>query len=100
MKISIVSTKVFTYINWERSFRAFRMKFKQQQIVSEGTLQRIMRGAEEPWRRCDMEQCIEIMERARRLAPADKRILLNLGICHLKAHSYEAAVECFEKAIQ
>lgn len=76
------------------------MKFKQQRLVSDGTLQRIMKGAEEPWRRCDMEQCIEIMERARRLAPADSRILLNLGTCHLKARNYETAEQCFEKAIQ
>lgn len=80
--------------------RFSKMKLKRQELVSEGSLQRLVKSAQEPLRRCDYDQAIEIVERARRLAPGDCRLLLDLGSVHLKAHNFEAAEQCFEKAIQ
>ena len=68
--------------------------------MAEGDLQRILESAQESWRRFDFQKCIELMERALRLAPGHSGILLDLGTYHLKARNYGAAEECFENAIR
>jgi tetratricopeptide (TPR) repeat protein len=75
------------------------MKVKRQRLISEGALSRMMQSAAALWKRCDFQQCAEIMERARRLDPANVGILLDLGSVYGKLHNYPAAEECFEKAI-
>lgn len=76
------------------------MNSKPQRMASEGNLQRILESVREPFRRCDFQQCVKIMERARRLAPNNTGVLLDLGTFHLKARNYPAAEECFENAIR
>src|ERR1700722_15978844 len=68
--------------------------------MAEGDLQRILESAQESWRRFDFQKCVELMERALRLAPGHSGILLDLGTYHLKARNYAAAEECFENAIR
>jgi tetratricopeptide (TPR) repeat protein len=76
------------------------MKLKRQRLVSDGTMARMMQTAADLWKRCDFEQCAEIMERASRLDPANSSILLDLGAVHGKAYDYAAAERCFERAIR
>ncbi len=50
--------------------------------------------------RRDFAQCIEILERASRLAPANHRILLDLGGLYGRLYESAEAQRCFEKAIR
>jgi tetratricopeptide (TPR) repeat protein len=76
------------------------MKVKRQRLISEGALSRMMQSAADLWKRCDFQQCAEIMERASRLDPANVGILLDLGSVYGKLHNYPAAEDRFEKAIR
>jgi tetratricopeptide (TPR) repeat protein len=76
------------------------MKLKRQRLVSDGAMSRMMQTAADLWKRCDFEQCAEIMERASRLDPANSGILLDLGAVYGKSYDYAAAERCFEKAIR
>jgi len=60
----------------------------------------MMQIAADLWKRCDFEQCAEIMERASRLDPANSGILLDLGAVYGKTYDYAAAERCFERAIR
>jgi tetratricopeptide (TPR) repeat protein len=74
------------------------MKLKRSSLVSQGSLNRMLQAAEEAWKRKDLEQCIEILERASRLDPANAGILLQLGRVYGLRCDYAAAERCFEKA--
>lgn len=56
--------------------------------------------AEEARNRRDFERCIEILERASRLDPANVQILLNLGHAHGTHYNFAAAQRYFERAIR
>ena len=71
---------------------------KRPQLVSQGSLNRLLQEANEAWERRDFQQCFEQMERASRLDPANARILLTLGQCYGLHYDYAAAERCFEKA--
>jgi len=73
---------------------------KRPQLVSPGSLRRMMQAAAEAENCRDFQQCIEILERACRLDPANSGILLNLGGIYGKRYDYAAAARCFEKAIR
>jgi len=60
----------------------------------------MMQSAAEAENRRDFQECIEILERASRLDPANSGILLNPGGIYGKRHDYAAATLCFEKAIR
>lgn len=76
------------------------MKLKRQSLVSQGTLARLLNTAEEARNRREFQQCIEILERASRLDPANVTLLLNLGHAHGNNYDYPAAERCFERAIR
>src|SRR5258708_6426067 len=76
------------------------MKLKRQRLVSDGAMSRMMQAAADLWKRCDFEQCAEIMERASRMDPANSSILLDLGAVYGKSYDYAAAERCFERAIR
>jgi tetratricopeptide (TPR) repeat protein len=59
-----------------------------------------MRAAAEAEAQRDFPQCIEILERASRLDPANPNILLSLGGVYGKCYDYAAAGRCFEKAFR
>jgi Tfp pilus assembly protein PilF len=73
---------------------------KRHQLVSKGSLTRMLQAAEEAWRRKDFQQNIEFLERASRLDPANAGILLQLGRIYGLRCDYAAAERCFEKAIR
>ena len=76
------------------------MKLKRPQLVSQGTLARLLNTADEARNRREFQQCVEILERASRLDPANINILLNLGHAHGSNFDYAAAGLCFEKAVR
>ncbi len=73
---------------------------KQPQLVSTGSLNRMLRAAEEAWNRRDFQQNIELLERASRLDPANAGILLQLGRMYGLRYDYAAAERCYEKAVR
>jgi len=73
---------------------------KRPQLVSQGSLARLLNSADEARKRHDFQECVEILERASRLDPANVNILLNLGHAHGNNFNYPAAERCFEKAIR
>ncbi|HEV2437664.1 MAG TPA: sulfotransferase [Verrucomicrobiae bacterium] len=76
------------------------MKLKRQSLVSQGTLARLLNTADEARKRHEFQQCVEILERASRLDPANVNLLLNLGHAHGNNYDYVAAERCFERAIR
>lgn len=75
------------------------MKLKQPSLVSQGTLSRMLQAAEQAWQQKDFQQNIELLERARRLTPANLNILWQLGRVQGLRYNYTAAEECFDRAI-
>ena len=76
------------------------MKLKRKSLVSPGSLSRMMQAAEQAWQHRDLQQSIEILERASRLDPANSGILLDLGRMHGLRYDPAAAERCFEKAVR
>lgn len=73
---------------------------KQQQLISRGSLSRMIKTAEELWHNQDYPKAIEVMERVNRLAPAHIPALLELGHFQGMRYNYAAAERCFEKAVR
>src|SRR5690348_15325769 len=73
---------------------------KRPQLVSKGSLARILKAADEAWERKDFQQCFDHFERASRLDPANSEILYRLGHAYGSRYDYAAAERCFEKAIR
>lgn len=73
---------------------------KRPQMVSPGSLNRMLQAANQAWGRGDFQQSIELLERASRLDPANSGILLRLGLWHGLRYDYAAAERCFEKAVR
>jgi tetratricopeptide (TPR) repeat protein len=73
---------------------------KRPQLVSKGSLARMLQAAREARDRKDYQQNIELLERASRLDPANALILLQLGRAYGLRYDYAAAERCFEKAIR
>ncbi len=63
-------------------------------------LTRRLQEAEAAWNRKDFPACIETLESARRLAPANTSIILQLGRIHGLRYDYAAAERCFEQALR
>jgi len=76
------------------------MKLKRPSLVSPGSIARLLQAAEQAVQRGDLPQSLEILERARRLDPANPDILLQLGRVHGLRFDYAAAGDFFEKAVQ
>ena len=73
---------------------------KRVQLVSQGSLNRILQTAEAAWQNGDPQQAIEQLERASRLAPANYQVLLRLGQFHGLSYDYTSAERSFEKAVR
>ncbi|MGD1087640.1 MAG: tetratricopeptide repeat protein [Verrucomicrobiota bacterium] len=73
---------------------------KRPQLVSAGSLNRMIQAAEECCMRGDFQQAIEIFERASRLDPANWRLRIQLGRAHGYNFDYAAAERCFEQGVR
>jgi tetratricopeptide (TPR) repeat protein len=73
---------------------------KRPMLISQGSLNRMLKAASEAWQRGDFQQCFELLERASHLNPSNFKILLHLGELYGLRYDYAAAERCFEKAIR
>src|SRR5580692_3903476 len=73
---------------------------KRPQLVSAGSLKRMLQTADEAYVRGDFQQSIEIFERASRLDPANWMLLMQLGSVHGRNFDYAAAERCFDRAVR
>src|SRR5581483_177616 len=73
---------------------------KRPQLVSQGTLARVLQAAEQAWDNRNFPQAIEQLERAVTLSPANCDVLLQLGRVYGLRYDYAAAERCFERAIR
>jgi Tfp pilus assembly protein PilF len=73
---------------------------RRPQLVSRGTLNRLLQNADEARNRRDFQECVEILERASRLDPANVNILLSLAHACGKQFDYVASERSFERAIR
>jgi tetratricopeptide (TPR) repeat protein len=73
---------------------------KRPQLVSQGSLNRMIQAADECCKRGDLQQGIEIIERATRLDPANWRLRLQLGRAHGFNYDYVTAERCLEQAVR
>lgn len=71
---------------------------KRPQLVSAGSMSRLLQSATEAWNQHDYELCIQMLERANRLDPANPIILLDLGRTHGMRYDYAQAERCFDRA--
>jgi tetratricopeptide (TPR) repeat protein len=76
------------------------MKLKRSQLISQGSLSRMLQAADQAWNRRDFQQCIETLERASKLDHANSHILLQLGRIYGMRYEYDVAERCFEKAVR
>ncbi|HVU09286.1 MAG TPA: sulfotransferase [Verrucomicrobiae bacterium] len=73
---------------------------KKSQLIATGSLNRMLQTAEEAWHRKDFQECLDMLERASRLAPSNINILLQLGRIHGLRYNFSAAEQCFEKVLR
>ncbi len=73
---------------------------KRPQLISPGSLNRMLADADDAWKRRDFQQSIELLERASRLDPANTKILLHLGRSYGLRYQSANAERCFEKAVR
>ncbi|MDB6023411.1 MAG: Sulfotransferase [Pedosphaera sp.] len=71
---------------------------KRPQLISAGSLSRLIQAAADSWNRHDYQQSIELLERASRLGPANSVVLLDLGRAYGMRYDYAAAERCFDRA--
>lgn len=76
------------------------MKLKRPSLVSQGSIGRMLQAAQQAWELVDLQQNIEILERASRLAPANAHVLFLLGQVHGRRYDYGTAEKYFERAIR
>jgi tetratricopeptide (TPR) repeat protein len=73
---------------------------KRPQLISPGSLNRMLQEAKEAWEWGDFQQSIELLGRANRLAPANAQILSQLARNHGMRYQFAEAESYFEKAVR
>jgi tetratricopeptide (TPR) repeat protein len=73
---------------------------RRLQLISQGSLSRMINAADESWKRGDSRQCFEIMERASRLDPGNPKMQFYLAQRYGLRYNYDAAERCFEQAVR
>jgi tetratricopeptide (TPR) repeat protein len=73
---------------------------KRPQLVSKGTIARLLQAAEVARNIGDYHQAAETLQRAAQLDPANVNLLLNLGHAYGKDFDYAAAERSFDRAIR
>src|SRR3954465_285504 len=72
---------------------------KQQPPASQPTIEQMVRTADQLFKNQDYEQAMQVLERARRLDPANLGVLLELGRVCGSRYDYTAADQWFENAV-
>ena len=72
----------------------------QTHTMTSGLLQRKLHAADVAWGKRDSEGCLEALDLARRVAPADADVMLKLGQAQALSYDYAAAESSFEQALQ
>jgi tetratricopeptide (TPR) repeat protein len=75
-------------------------QMKRPQLVSQGTLARLLQEAEQARNFMDFPRSIELLEKITRLDPTNVNLLLNLGHAQGKNFDFAAAERTFERAIR
>ena len=73
---------------------------KRPLLVSTGSLNRMLQAANQASDRRDFQQCIELLERASRLDPANPQTLFLLGLNYGLRYQFAEAENYFERAIR
>ena len=73
---------------------------KRHALVAGGTILRLLQAAQQAYRQAKFDECFETLERARRLAPADVTVLLDIGGFHIRRYETAEATEYFDRAIK
>jgi hypothetical protein len=73
---------------------------KRPSLVAGGSLQQRLQTAEAAWNVRDFQLCLDILETAHRLVPANTAVLLQIGRIHGLRYDYAAAERCFEQALR
>jgi len=76
------------------------MKLKRPSLISKGSLDRMLKGANDAWSHRKFPEAIELLERASRLNPSNSGLLLDLGRLHGLRYDSAAAERCFEQAVR
>src|ERR1035438_9704762 len=73
---------------------------KRPSLIVGGSLTQRLQAAEAARQRKDFQACLEMLQDASRLAPANSGILLQLGQFYGFRYDYAAAEDCFEQALR
>ncbi|HXR48636.1 MAG TPA: sulfotransferase [Candidatus Limnocylindrales bacterium] len=73
---------------------------KRTQLVSQGSIARMLQAANDAIQRRNFREAAEILERASRLDPGNPGILMQSGSACGRHYDYAAAERCFEKAVR
>ena len=73
---------------------------KRTQLVSQGSIARMLQAANDAIQRRNFREAAEILERASRLDPGNPGILMQSGGAYGRHYDYAAAERCFEKAVR
>ena len=73
---------------------------KRTSLIAGGSLQQRLQAAELAWHRKDYLACLETLQEASRLAPANTAILLQLGRVQGLRYDYAGAQHSFEQALR
>ena len=73
---------------------------RRPQLISKGTVNRLLQTADEARSRGDFQGVVEALERASRLDPANIALLLHLGHAYGSYFDYAAAERAFDRAIR
>lgn len=73
---------------------------KRHALVAEGTILRLMQAAQKAFEECKYTESFETFERARRLAPANPTILLEIAGFYLRRNETAKATEYIDRALK
>jgi cytochrome c-type biogenesis protein CcmH/NrfG len=73
---------------------------KRRQLIPPEHLSRLLQRAAEAQAQHDLQQCVELLDRASRLQPSNAAIFLQLGRIHGLLYDYNTAEGCFEQALR
>jgi Tfp pilus assembly protein PilF len=73
---------------------------KYRPLVAQGTIVRLLAAGQTAFQEGKYAESFEIFERARRLAPANPQLLVDVGGFHARRNELTKATECFDRAIK
>src|SRR5215467_9273405 len=73
---------------------------KRPQLISKGSMARLLQSADEARMRMDFAGCVEALEKATRMEPGNSTLLFNLGHAQGKNFEFAAAERSFERGLR